>query len=393
MIRLEKKEACCGCAACVQVCPAGCITMVRDDEGAPYPVADAAKCLECGLCEDVCPFREEAASRTPRKVYAVKNNREDVRLHSSSGGVFTLLATQVIEAGGVVFGAAFDENFRVVHTCARTKQELVKLQGSKYVQSDTAGVYAAVETFLKNGREVLFSGTPCQVAALRRYLKKEYEKLVTVDLICHGAPAPGIWETYLREVLHKAGVPSPASLAAVSFRDKFYGWKKFCLAFYVKKKGAVYPFRLPLHLDAYLRGFLRNLYLRPSCYSCRVKGLRSGSDITLGDYWGIAKTHPALDDDRGVSAVLLNTEKGAARFNWDACRLVETDYPHILKTNRALEKSPAVPPGRKRFYARYARKGVIAAVRHITGMTWKERLKADLLLAYYKLNKLLNRTP
>lgn len=393
MIRLEKKEACCGCAACVQVCPAGCIAMVRDAEGAPYPVADAAKCLECGLCEDVCPFLEEAAPRTPRKVYAVKNTDEDVRLHSSSGGVFTWLAVRVIEAGGVVFGAAFDENFRVVHTYVETKGELAKLRGSKYVQSDTAGVYPAVETFLKSGREVLFSGTPCQVAALRRYLKKDYEKLLTVDFICHGAPAPGIWETYLREACRKAGVSSPSDLAAVNFRDKFYGWKKFSLAFYVKKKGAVYPFRLPLHLDAYLRGFLRNLYLRPSCHFCRVRGLRSGSDITLGDYWGIAKTYPELDDDRGVSVVLLHTDKGAARFNGDGCRLVETDYPHILKTNGALEKSPAVPSGRKTFYAQYARKGVTAAVRTITGMTFKERLKADLLQAYYKLNKLLNRTP
>ncbi|MCC8171232.1 MAG: Coenzyme F420 hydrogenase/dehydrogenase, beta subunit C-terminal domain [Parabacteroides sp.] len=393
MIRLEKKEACCGCAACVQVCPAGCIAMVRDEEGAPYPVADAAKCLECGFCEEVCPFREEAAPRKPRQVYAVKNQAGDVRLHSSSGGVFTLLATQVIDAGGVVFGAAFDENYRVVHTCAVTKQELDKLRGAKYVQSDTAGVYEAAESYLKKGREVLFAGTPCQVSALRRYLKKEYEKLVTVDFICHGVPAPGIWEMYLREVSHKAGAFSPAAIAAIRFRDKFYGWKKFCLALYVKKKEAVYPFRLPLHLNAYLRGFLHDLYLRPSCYSCRVKGLRSGSDITLGDYWGIAKTHPELDDDRGVSAVLLNTGKGAARFNWDTCCRVETDYPHILKTNGALEKSPAVPPGRELFYARYAREGVIATVRNLTGMTFKERLKAYLLLAYYRINKLLNRTP
>lgn len=391
MIRLEKKEACCGCAACVQICPGGCITMARDGEGVAYPVTDAAKCLECGLCEDVCPFWEEAVARLPRKVYAVKNKEEGVRFHSSSGGVFTLLATQVIEAGGVVFGAAFDKNYRVVHTCAETRQELVKLRGSKYVQSDAAGVYRTAETFLKSGREVLFSGTPCQIAALRRYLKKEYEKLVTVDFICHGVPAPGVWEAYLRELSRKAGASSPDAIAGIGFRDKFYGWKKFSLALHVKKKEKVYPFRLPLHLNAYIRGFLHNLYLRPSCYSCRVRELRSGSDITLGDYWGIAKTYPELDDDRGVSAVLLNTEQGAARFNWDSCCLVETDYPHILKTNGALEKSPGIPAGRKAFYAQYARKGVIATVRNVTGMTRKERLKAALLLAYYKINRLFYR--
>ena len=197
MIDIKEKNNCCGCSACVQICPKQCISMAADNEGFLYPQVNSAICIDCGLCEKVCPVINQSAPREPLVVYAAKNNNEDIRLKSSSGGIFTLLAEKVIEEGGVVFGAKFDADWNVVHDYTETIEGLAAFRGSKYVQSIIGDNFKTAKQFLNNGRKVLFSGTPCQIAGLKKYLRKEYDNLLTVDVVCHGVPSPMVWRDYL----------------------------------------------------------------------------------------------------------------------------------------------------------------------------------------------------
>lgn len=201
MIEIKDKSQCCGCNACVQRCPKQCIAMCEDEEGFLYPEVDEAICIDCGLCENVCPVINQADARIPLQVYAAKNTDEKIRMHSSSGGVFSILAEQTIKQGGVVFGARFDENWEVKHDYTETIDGVSVFRGSKYVQSKTGDTFKQAEQFLKQNRKVLFSGTPCQIVALKRYLKKEYENLLLVDFICHGVPSLGVWRKYLKQVI------------------------------------------------------------------------------------------------------------------------------------------------------------------------------------------------
>ncbi len=380
MINIQDKKNCCGCGACVQRCPKLCITLHEDSEGFLYPVADASVCINCGLCEKVCPVINQHTAHEPLQTFAAKNPNEAVRAASSSGGVFTMLAERVIKSGGVVFGAAFDQQWKVVHTCATTIEGLQKFRGSKYLQSQTNNTFREAEAYLKQGRQVLYSGTPCQVAGLKRYLRKDYDNLLTVDFICHGVPSPGVFRTYLRDEIIRLSarqgggkntvllpcIPLVAEsdglgggdvkIQSVSFRDKRNGWKKFGFALGLSKasaageKNSVLLSYSPLNKDLFMRGFLRDLYLRPSCYACPAKELKSGSDITLGDFWGIETLLPELDDDRGMSAVTVNTEKGRALLQEVNAELTEVAYNEVVKRNSALVHSASEPKGRRAFF-------------------------------------------
>lgn len=200
MISIQDKDKCCGCAACVQVCPKQCFSFEEDKEGFRYPVADRIKCIDCGLCEKVCPVINQYEATNPIKVYAAINKDEVIRMQSSSGGIFTLLAEKVIREGGVVFGAAFDENWEVQHTYVETIKDLAKLRTSKYVQSRMEDNYQRAKAFLKQGRKVMFTGTSCQIAGLKHFLRKDYDNLLAVDVICHGVPSPMVWRDYLLEI-------------------------------------------------------------------------------------------------------------------------------------------------------------------------------------------------
>ena len=203
MINIVNKSFCCGCAACVQICPKKCISLTEDTEGFLYPRVDKTKCIDCGLCETVCPFLSESAEREPKAVYAVKNPNDDIRQESSSGGVFTLLAEKVINDGGVVFGVRFDEKWEVEFAYSETIDGLSAFRGSKYIQARVGNAFIDAEQFLKAGRKVLFSGTPCQVKGLLQYLRKDYENLLTVDFVCHGVPSPKVWRLYLKEEVER----------------------------------------------------------------------------------------------------------------------------------------------------------------------------------------------
>ena len=380
MINILDKKDCCGCASCVQVCPKQCISMNEDCEGFLYPKVDSAVCVDCGLCEKVCPVINQGYTIVPLATYAAKNKDEKIRYKSSSGGVFTLIAEQILADGGVVFGARFNENWVVIHDYAETGEGLEAFRGSKYVQSVIGDNYKYAKQFLLEGRKVLFSGTPCQIAGLKKFLRKEYENLLTVEVVCHGVPSPKVWRDYLqyKRAQHVVGKNTVSSsidelpvITGISFRDKISGWKKFgfkiCYAALKAAENSVSKSTnidnceiTPFNEDVFMRGFLKNLYLRPSCYHCVGRQGKSGADIVIADYWGIQRIHSELDDDKGVNLVLINTQKGQTYFDAIAATLTYTisDYRKAIANNPCIVKSVAEPSQRVLFWKEYESLGI-----------------------------------
>lgn len=350
MIQILDKHNCCGCSACVSICPQKCTTMAEDNEGFLYPSVNTSQCINCGLCEKVCPVINKSEKRTPLKAFAAHNKNEIIRRLSSSGGIFTFLAENVINDGGVVFGARFDDDFNVRHDYAETIEALAAFRGSKYLQSKMLDNYSVAKAFLEEGRKILFSGTPCQISGMNRYLRKRYNNLLTVDCICHGVPSPLVWKSYLNE--------SGTTPTAVSFRDKKNGWKRYFVTVSGKDGKQL---STPAYEDKYIRVFLSDLCLRPSCYDCPAKGGRSCSDITLGDFWGIEHIDPAVDDDKGTSLVLVNTEKGETLFNSLDIEAKEEPYGEALKYNPSIAYSVDEPAARTKFFNVIAQSGFNAA--------------------------------
>ena len=347
MITLSSKYDCCGCEACAQRCAHNAISMKRDKEGFLYPIIDPNKCTKCDICEKVCPIINQKLPSEPIKTYAAKNKDEIIRLKSSSGGIFTLLATNIINNEGVVFGAKFDEQWNVVHDYGETIEDLTKFRGSKYVQSQIGNCYEIAEIFLKNGREVLFSGTPCQIAGLKKYLIKEYKKLICVDIICHGVPSPIVWQKYIK-------AHDNAQISQISMRDKTNGWKLFGMKI-VSEENTIC--NETLQENIYLKVFLKNLCLRPSCYKCSSLSGKSQSDITIADYWGIQHIHPEFDDDKGCNLVLINSEKGLNFFNKLECDKIESDFNTAIKYNPSYYKSVSEPKYRQYFFDNFDKYG------------------------------------
>lgn len=360
MIEITHKEQCCGCSACVHICPKHSISFHEDQEGFLYPKVDLETCVDCGLCEKVCPVINQDSEREPLEVYAAKNDDESIRLKSSSGGIFTLLAEKIIEDGGVVFGARFNEKWEVIHDYADTSEGLEPFRGSKYVQSNIGESYKQAETFLKSGRKVMFTGTPCQVAGLKKYLRKDYENLLTVDLVCHGVPSPLVWRKYLQEESARLGdagensvfdSPNDAPvLTGVNFRDKSVSWKKYSVVLSFSKESVVGVQNTVLSSEFtendYMRAFLSNLSLRPSCFCCPAKAGKSGADITIGDFWGIGRCRPDLDDDKGISLCFINSR---GKVNLGKAHYAEEKYANALRYNRCLTESVKSPVDRQFF--------------------------------------------
>lgn len=372
MIEIKEKSSCCGCNACGQICPKQCISMKRDEEGFLYPLVDTSLCIDCGLCEKVCPILNQSDSKKPIVVYASKNKDEDIRLKSSSGGIFTLLAERIISEGGVVFGAKFDQNWNVIHDYTETVDGINAFRGSKYVQSVIGNNYKLAKQFLDDDRKVLFSGTPCQIAGLKKYLRKEYENLLTVEVVCHGVPSPMIWEDYINYKCTKFRLDNNTDdsiITDISFRDKTHGWKKFSFKISITNitndknidataKSEITPF----NEDTFIKGFLKNLYLRPSCYNCAARQGKSGADISIADYWNIQSVHNGFDDDKGCGLILVNSAKGANYYNnlYHLTDSVESYYNKAVLYNHCIIGSVPKPPLRSEFWTLYQTRGLDA---------------------------------
>ncbi len=352
-VRANKTE-CTGCGACVSICPRKAITMQLDEEGFLYPAVNGELCVECDLCEKRCPAGKELAEHKLH-AYGMQHKDKEIRRQSSSGGVFTALASGMFASGGVVFGAAFDETMRVEHIGAFDETELAAMRGSKYVQSDAADAIAHAASLLERGIPVLFSGTPCQIAGLKARVGKKYEELLlTVDFVCHGVPSPGVFASYLKELEQKHG----KRVTAYTFRDKRLGWKNFS-AVATFEDGTEHVGQQTG--EPFLYGFLQNLYLRPSCTQCTaLRGGHHASDITIADLWGAEMICPEKDDDSGLSLVFAHTSKGRKAIEAAGAQLHAfpvQDTARLLRVNPSIEHTASAHAKRRAFFAAYAKKG------------------------------------
>ena len=300
----QNHNTCTGCGMCVAICPSSAIQMQQDEHGFLHPVVDTAKCTDCSFCAPKCPVSTPPQISAHTDVLTGYAKDKTLLPDSSSGAIFPVLAAEIICRGGIVFGAAFDENFDVVHTAAQTRSELSALCSSKYVQSYIpTDCYSQVKKALADGRWVYFSGMPCQVAALKSYLDREYETLITQDTACHSVPSPMVWKDYAAALEKQHG----GKLTSFSFRNKANGWEDY----YIRAEfDGSKVFQQPATGNPYQRGFLKGLYSRNSCFSCRFKGIERCSDITLADYWGVKGIQPEAYNPQGTSLILLHNSKG-----------------------------------------------------------------------------------
>lgn len=313
----EKKEDCYGCGACMDACQRGAIQMRSDKEGFLYPHVKKKLCIQCRRCEQVCPIRnrEGKGRYEERRYFGAKARDSRVRHTSTSGGIFTAAAKRMLENGGAVYGAGYDQDMKVVHKEVLKIEDLEDIRRTKYVQSDLSGTYRQIEQRLKEGLPVLFCGTPCQAQGLRLFLRQEYEKLLIMDIICYGVPSPGIWEAYVRYLEQKKG----GKMTAFSFRDKRNQDDGHTRSYVIREK----EYADSMYRDIYCQMYFKNYMLRPSCHSCKFCATARDSDVTIGDFWGIEKIKPEWADGMGQSVVILHTKK--AKRWWQAIRK-ELDY-------------------------------------------------------------------
>lgn len=337
MPTLANKDLCVGCTACVSKCPKHCLDIVYDEAGFAYlKLSNAEYCKKCNLCERVCPILNKTEiDNESTSAFAAFSLDNQIRSESSSGGIFTELALQVLSKNGLVYGAAYNDSWMVEHIAVDTIEKLHKLRGAKYVESSLEGVFSEIECQLNNKREVLFSGTPCQVAGLKSFLKKDYANLFCVDFVCHGIPSPLAWKKYIDERKRVDGeIEMPCS---INQRSKETGWSRYSYSSVI-----VYPdgrkYSAVSNDDLYMKLFCNDYISRKSCKFCTFKGYARLSDITLGDFWGIWDIVPEMDDGKGTSIVLTHSKKGREAFLnlEDRVKYRDTTLEEAARENPAL---------------------------------------------------------
>lgn len=352
--RIVPKENCSGCSACYSACPSNAISMQRDGEGFLYPIIDLEKCTDCGLCRRICPVLNKDNKKEhglDPVCYAAWNKDESVRMDSSSGGIFSSLAKYVLKNNGFVCGASFDNENQLKHIIISNEKDLPKIRGAKYLQSEIGNVFYDIQKLLQDNKNVLFAGTPCQVAGLNAFLRKEYDRLITVDVVCHGTPSPLVFDRYIKDIEQSAG----EKIEEIKFRDKSTGWKTYSLSLGGKGKSQIY--KNIFDQNDFGRGFLSNLYLKPLCTECPFTSIHRNSDITLGDFWGIWNYKKELDDDKGTSLVLVNSVKGAATFTKVKNEIFSEEVPvSIAQSGNLVLNMPCDRhPNREDFFREFSK--------------------------------------
>lgn len=374
-------EACTGCHSCYSSCPMSAIHMIKNDEGFLMPSINESTCIQCGKCIISCPIiYNPPVYEGENKVYAAYCIDEKQHIQSASGGIFATIAKCVLVKNGYVVGAAFDSKMHLHHIIINNINDLKKLVGTKYVQSEIGSIYKNIYSLLIKGYIVLFSGTPCQIAGLKAFLKKDYNNLYCIDLICHGVPSPLVWNMYLREL-------SPDDkIVTMTFRDKSkhnMGWPLVFTCQSGKKILENYGD------NKYIKGFINNYYLRLSCYHCKFKGLRRCSDITIGDYWGLEKYINNFNSSLGVSAVIIHSESGSKIFN-DICqkiKYVKMDEKTVVSDNLCLVKSITYNNKRKIFFKYCNKKGIIKSIDKLS----KQSLYEKYIYVIYDIKKYIKK--
>ncbi len=351
-LTLKQSTTCYGCRACEQICPKKVITMTPDDEGFLYPVMDEAKCIKCGLCKTVCPYDNQKVESEPVKVYAAQNKNTQDLLKGSSGSIFSVFAKEMLSRDGFVSGCVFNKEKRAVHIVSSSEEDVERMHGSKYVQSDVNSVFSQIKDLLDGGKPVLFTGTPCQVDGLKRFLKKPYENLLTIDLICHGVPSPALLDEYINCVESEKG-----KISGLQFRNKARnGWRsEGTISF---EKGKVKSFS-PYRDSYYNLYYMRNCVSRLSCYECKYASASRVGDITIGDFWNASDFLDEKAYKGGMSAVLVNTKIGEDAFNKikNQLNIYETDLKTAQRGNPRLVGGHPIPENRKDFYKKVKEKG------------------------------------
>lgn len=311
MIEILKKMECCGCEACAQICPKQCINMKQDNEGFFYPEVDKNKCVNCNKCNKVCPIKNPSKRNNILKAYATQIIDEKIRMASSSGGAFSNIAEYIFRRKGIVFGAIFDKDLNVIHSQAKNMEELNLMRGSKYVQSRILDTYKEAEKYLKEDKYVCYSGTPCQIEGLVSYLGKTYEKLITIDLVCHGVPSPKVWRKYI-DTLEKN---NNSKVTFYNFRSKKTGFHNFGTEIKFENGEEFYSCDSSDKKDFMHLAFFQEICSRPSCHDCKFKTKERISDFTIFDCWSVEKFSTTMEDDKGTSMIFLHTDKALKIFN------------------------------------------------------------------------------
>lgn len=342
---------CTGCQACISICPKNCIDIVVNEEGFSFPEINISKCIQCNLCDRVCPIMNEQIKSTHTQAYGIKNKNEKERQDSSSGGVFSLLAGQILDQGGIVFGAAYNDDFVVHHIAIKDKKDMFRLQSAKYAQSVIGNSFKETEAALKSGHKVLFSGTPCQCSGLKQFLRKEYDNLLLVDLICHGVPSPKVWQKYIdyRSLKENKGKRP----FRINMRSKISGWSRYGYSTEFDY-GEGHITQIHNSQDLFMKAFGGNICLRKSCSDCVAKGVERCTDLTLGDYWGVWNQYPKFDDDKGTSIVFVHSEKGEKILRQldNKIDCIEVEIDEAYKENMSLINSSKVHEKREEFLER-----------------------------------------
>jgi len=386
MILINDKKDCCGCTACEFICPYNAISMEIDGEGFLYPKINDDCCTDCGLCKRVCSFQNgysKEENLSSPKVYAVRHKDRGELLSSRSGAMFSALVDYTLSNQGIVYGAAFDENFTTIHKRATTKEDCFAFKGSKYVQSDSKESFIQVKVDLKEGRQVLYSGTPCHISGLQSFLKLsriDTSKLILCDIICHGVPSPKIFDDYITYLETKYN----NKISSFNFRDKDMGWHSHYESFSFKGDDIKHVKR------TYTDIFYKHIMLRPCCEVCPYTNLKRPSDFTIGDYWGLDRIFNDFNkDDKGVSLVLLNSQKAMKVFDNISCELdiIKSEPAKCMQPN--LEHPTHISKDRDKFWQLYYQKGFIAIAKKYGDIGIKNSIKKQYLRIKFKIKGLL----
>lgn len=355
MIKIDNEKDCCGCEACRNICPKQCISM-EVKEGFYYPRVCIDKCINCNLCEKVCPVLHHKQRQFELQIgVAAYVNDDIIRYQSTSGGIAYILSREVVKDGGIAYGVVFDEEFKTVFSSARTIDELKKLQGSKYPQSVVGNIFQEIKKNVYNGRKVIFIGTPCQTYGLHNFLGQTYDNLVLIDLICHGVPSPELWNVYLKELFPNDVIKN------VVFKNKEAGWKKW----HVKIETEKNTYTKERTNDYYMSSYLCGYNVRPSCFACHFKNSNRVSDITIADAWGLPEKDKELNDDKGLSSLIINTEKGKKLFYSITNNINYKFYSveDLIRGNMAYQEAMTPNYFRKYFIKTLKKKGVLKTLK------------------------------
>lgn len=361
--------------------------MKQDEFGFLYPSISSASCVECSLCERACPVLSEVEPKKEEKpVFAAKIKNKSKLASSSSGGVFTFLAEKVLAQNGVVCAARFESPTHLIHDFCTNIDELDSYKGSKYFQSDLGNCFKKIKQYLSEERMLLFVGTPCQIMGLKLYLRKEYERLITLEIVCHGVPSLLAWRKYISELSNQKNTEL-SQIDKIEFRNKDKSWREYNLKISANGKTI---HKKSLRKDLYLKAFLKSLMLRESCHACPANNFRADSDLLVGDYWGVDNFHEEIDDDRGISCMIFNNKSLLSWFESGEIELYPTKYEYVFRANKAIEISSKPAPERERYMNALLNNNFIETTKPYVKTPLSLRLKYEINSAKKLLKKLFS---